>query len=187
MARNGETYPYEEQERGKNTWNLIYMIRFENADLQNAFISELKSADISYDLDDSGAVAFDDINAECIIDAAHRVRDAQFPWYFLKWKTQEESIRFRKVLMQAGLPFFTERHEDGTWFVVRRADQEQIEQLWPMAVKRSKFRARPNYRSGVGGTSCHWSGSRYRMHLLPGMLFCCGTDTGKIATTRKSI
>jgi hypothetical protein len=106
-------------------------IRFEDRALHSAFIQSLDRAEIPYTLDSTGAVTFGDAEALAVTDAAHKVRDAQFPWYFLKWKTEGESARFRTILAQAGLPFIVEEHESGTWFVVRRADRLRHEELWP--------------------------------------------------------
>ncbi|PYT06526.1 MAG: hypothetical protein DMF49_10895 [Acidobacteria bacterium] len=106
-------------------------IRFEDRELQSAFIRALDRAQITYTLDSMGAVLFGETDANAVTQAAHQVRDAQFPWYFLKWKTEPESARFRAALAQAGLPFFVEQHESGTWFLVRRADRAQHDQLWP--------------------------------------------------------
>ncbi len=110
-------------------------MKFEDAALQSSFLEHLHRSGIPYKLNRNGAVAFGDEEATGIAGAAHRVRDAQFPWYFLKWKTEGEAARFRVVLTEAGVPFFAEQHEDGTWFLVRRADRAIHEQLWPKALE----------------------------------------------------
>lgn len=106
-------------------------IRFEDEALQSVFVRILEGAAIAYTLNRDGAVLFEATEAHDILDAAHKVRDKQFPWYFLKWKTDTVSERFRVVLIQTGLPFFVEQHEDGTWFVVRRVDRAEHDHLWP--------------------------------------------------------
>jgi hypothetical protein len=113
-------------------------MKFEDAALQSSFLENLRLSGVPYNLNRNGAVAFEDEDASSIISAAHRVRDAQFPWYFLKWKTEHESARFRVVLTEANVPFFAEQHEDGTWFLVRRADRAIHEHLWPQALDRRK-------------------------------------------------
>ena len=90
---------------------------FEDARLQSSFLEQLRSSGVVYKLNRTGAVAFGDKDATGVVSAAHRVRDAQFPWYFLKWKTEREAARFRAVLTKANVPFFAEQHEDGTWFL----------------------------------------------------------------------
>ncbi len=110
-------------------------MKFEDAGLQSSFLEHLRRSAIAHKLNRNGAVVFKDEDATGIVSAAHRVRDAQFPWYFLKWKTEEEAARFRIVLTEANVPFFAEQHEDGTWFLVRRADRAIHERLWPRALK----------------------------------------------------
>jgi hypothetical protein len=110
-------------------------MKFEDAALQSSFLEHLHRAGIAFKLNRSGAVAFGDEEATGIISAAHRVRNAQFPWYFLKWKTEREAAPFRIVLTEASIPFFAEQHADGTWFLVRRVDRAIHEQLWPKAVR----------------------------------------------------
>ena len=83
---------------------------------------------------------YKDKDAADVVKAAHQVRDAQFPWYFLKWKTERESARFRIVLNEAKVPFFVEEHEDGTWFLVRRAARAIHYKLWPQALDPRKKR-----------------------------------------------
>ena len=109
-------------------------IRFEDEGLQAAFVEQLDTAGVRYGRDGNGAVTFGEDEADPVVDAAHRVRDTQFPWYFLKWPSESPSKRFRAVLADAGLPFFVEHHESGTWFLVRRADEAKIERLWPAAL-----------------------------------------------------
>ena len=105
-------------------------MKFEDAALQASFLKNLRRSGISYDLNRSGAVVFGEKEAIGVVRAAHLVRDAQFPWYFLKWKTEREAASFRVVLAEANVPFFAEQHEDGTWFLVRRADRGIYERLW---------------------------------------------------------
>jgi hypothetical protein len=98
-------------------------IRFQDAALQSAFLSELEQDSVPHTLDSAGSVCFADADAVAAIDAAHRVRDAQFPWFFLRWDTEELTERFAGALSRARLPYFIEYHESGTWVVVRRADK----------------------------------------------------------------
>ncbi len=106
-------------------------IRFEDEGLQSAFVRQLDLAGIRYLRDSNGAVTFGKAEEHSVVDAAHRIRDAQFPWYFLQWPSESQSMRFRAILADAGLPFFVEHHESGTWFLVRRADEAEIDRLWP--------------------------------------------------------
>ncbi len=96
-------------------------MKFEDSPLQSALLERLRHSGIAYKLNRDGAVVFDE-DAASVVSAAHQVRDAQCPWYFLKWKTAREAVRYRNVLKEADVPNFTEQHEDGTWFLVRRAD-----------------------------------------------------------------
>jgi len=105
-------------------------IRFEDATLQAALLQELDRAGTRYTLDALGSVLFEDAEADDVTDAAHKVRDAQFPWYFLRWRTEAEAERYRDVLATAQVPFFVEHHESGFWFLVRRADQAEHDRLW---------------------------------------------------------
>lgn len=109
-------------------------IIFEDEGLQAAFVEQLDGAGIRYARDSNGAVTFAEDEADSVVDATHRVRDAQFPWYFLKWPNESQSMRFRTILAEAGLPFFVEHHESGTWFLVRRADEAEIDRIWPAAL-----------------------------------------------------
>ena len=104
-------------------------IRFENQTLNSAFVAELDRADVQHTIDKDGAVNFDDAEESAVVTAAHTIRDAQFPWYFLKWPTKSQSLRFRDLLDEAGLPFFVEYHDSGLWFLVRRADQSELDCL----------------------------------------------------------
>jgi hypothetical protein len=106
-------------------------IIFEDEGLQAAFVEQLEGAGVRYMRGNNGAVTFGEDEADSVVAAAHRVRDAQFPWYILKWPSESESMRFRTSLADAGLPFFVEHHESGTWFLVRRADEAKIDRLWP--------------------------------------------------------
>jgi hypothetical protein len=106
-------------------------IRFEDEMLQSAFVQELERAAIRYARDSKGAVMYGETEELAVVDAAHRIRDAQFPWYFLKWPSESQSTRFRAILADAGLPYFVEHHESGTWFLVRRADRAEHDRLWP--------------------------------------------------------
>jgi hypothetical protein len=98
-------------------------MRFKDAALQMSLLEHLKRSGVAYKLNRSGAVMFGNDDATAVINAAHRVRDAQFPWYFLKWKSEREAARFRTILKKSNIQFFAEQHEDGTWFLVRRADR----------------------------------------------------------------
>jgi hypothetical protein len=106
-------------------------IRFEDEALQQAFVQQLDDGRVRYTRDSNGAVTFGEAEADSVVAVAHRIRDAQFPWYFLKWPSESQSMRFRTILANAGLPFFVEHHESGTWFLVRRADETEIDRLWP--------------------------------------------------------
>ena len=105
-------------------------ILFEQQALQSALMRVLDDAGVAYRLDGKGAVTFSEANAPAIMDAAHRIRDAQFPWYLLKWQTEPKAERYRALMVAAGLPYVVERHESGTWFLVRRADRAQHDLLW---------------------------------------------------------
>lgn len=109
-------------------------IKFEDKELQSAFIDELNGSGSTYRLDSNGAVCFKNSDADDINNAAHRIRDAQFRWYLLKWKTDEESRRFRKILKNADIPFHIEKNETGTWFLVRRKDRQKINHIWPLVL-----------------------------------------------------
>src|SRR5260370_33714575 len=98
--------------------NRLRHIRFEDEGLQSALLRELELGTASYTVDNAGTVFFREADSGAVNDAAHRVRNAQFPWYFLKWKTEEESERFAVALSQAGLPVFVEHHEAGTCVLV---------------------------------------------------------------------
>ena len=110
-------------------------IRFEDAALQTSFLKHLKRSGAAYKLNRNGAVVFGNDDATAVTNAAHRVRDAQFPWYFLKWKSEGEAARFRKILKKFRVQFFGEQHHDGTWFLVRRADRAIHARLWPYVTK----------------------------------------------------
>ena len=120
--------------------NTRHFMKFEDAALQSSFLEHLRRLGIAFKLNRSGAVVFEDGEAARIVSAAYRVRDAQFPWYFLKWKTEKETARFRTVLSEAKVAFFAERHEDGTWFLVRRADRAIHYRLWPKVLEPTKKR-----------------------------------------------
>jgi hypothetical protein len=104
-------------------------IKFEDQTLHAAFIDQLNCAAVPYTIDANDAVNFTEAEHGAVTSAAHKVRDAQFRWYFLQWPTDSQSVRFRGVLEEAGLPFFVEYHHSGTWFLVRRADQTEIDRL----------------------------------------------------------
>jgi hypothetical protein len=110
-------------------------IRFEDEALQSALLKELDRASIHYLLDDNEAVRYGEAEELAVLNAAHVVRDALFPWYFLKWPTESQSERFRAILEDADIRFFVEHHEDGIWFVVRRADQAELKRLWPTVLE----------------------------------------------------
>ena len=111
-------------------------MKFEEAALQSSFLEHLSRSGTAYTLDRNGAVVFGNDDATAVIDAAHRVRDAQFPWYFLKWKTEREAERFSTILRKSKVQFFEEQHEDGTWFLVRRADRAIHAHLWPRVLEK---------------------------------------------------
>ncbi|SRR6266849_9558615 len=111
-------------------------MRFEDAALQMSFLDHLHSSGVAYKLNRSGAVVFGNENATAVANAAHRVRDAQFPWYFLKWKSEREAARFRTILKKSQVQFFGEQHHDGTWFLVRRADRAIHARLWPRVLEK---------------------------------------------------
>jgi hypothetical protein len=125
-----------EQELGRRIKKKVKrFIRFEDAALQSSFLEHLNRSGTAYTLNRSGAVVFENEGATAVINAAHRVRDAQFRWYFLKWKTEREAARFRTILRKSKVHFFVEQHEDGTWFLVRRADRAIHDRLWPRALE----------------------------------------------------
>src|ERR1051325_3904935 len=115
-------------------------MKFEDPALQLSFLEHLRRLGIVYKLNRSGAVVFTENNATGVVRAAPRFRHAQFPWYFLKWKTENEAARFRIVLNEANVPFFAEQHEDGTWFLVRRADRAIHYRIWPKVLEPTKKR-----------------------------------------------
>ncbi len=119
-----------------------HFMKFEDAGLQLLFLEHLRRSEIAYKLNQSGAVVSREKDAAGVVNAAHRVRDAQFPWYFLKWKTEKEAARFRIVLNEAKTPFFVEQHEDGAWFLVRRADRAIHYRLWPKVLEPARKRGK---------------------------------------------
>jgi hypothetical protein len=104
--------------------------RFEDPGVQAEFIQALDRATVAYRRGDDGAVMFDEVNAVAVMKAVNRVRDAQFPWYLLNWKTEAEADRYRDVLNAEGLTFIAERQETGTWFLVKREDRARHDELW---------------------------------------------------------
>ena len=104
-------------------------LKFEDQTLHAAFIDQLNRAEVPYTIDANDAVSFTDAEHTAVADAAHKVRDAQFRWYSLQWPTESQSLRFRGVLEEAGLPFFVEYHDSGIWFLVRRVDQSELDRL----------------------------------------------------------
>jgi len=69
-------------------------MKFEDSALQAALLECLRHSGIAYKLNRDGAVVFAGQDAASVVSAAHQVRDAQFPWYFLKWKTEREAVRY---------------------------------------------------------------------------------------------
>ena len=104
--------------------------RFEDDELQATLVREIERASIAYRRGGDGVVIFGEDHSSAIMLAVNRVRDAQFPWYLQKWNAETEADRYREILKKAGLPFVAERHEDGTWFLVRRQDRAQHDELW---------------------------------------------------------
>jgi len=114
-------------------------MKFDDQTLHAAFIDQLNRAEVPYTIDDNDAVNFTDAEHAAVANAAHKVRDAQFRWYFLKWPTESQSLRFRGVLEAAGLPFFVEYHDSGIWFLVRRADQSELDRLSQAVVESDDY------------------------------------------------
>jgi hypothetical protein len=104
--------------------------RFEADHIQAQFIQALDRSGVAYSRATDGAVVFEEGNATEVMRVAQTVRDAQFSWYLLKWETEADSNRYRDVLSAAGLAFVVERHETGIWFLVKREDRAQHDELW---------------------------------------------------------
>jgi len=104
--------------------------RFEDDNLQATLIAMLDQAAVRYRRDRDGAVVFDKSQQTAVMDAVHRVRDAQFPWYLLLWRDEREAERYGKILQAAGLPFYVERWEMGVCFLVRREDRDWHTELF---------------------------------------------------------
>ena len=109
--------------------NTVRRLRFWDERLQAAFVRELIRVKAKYTIDEAGSVVFAQPDADNVIDAAHAVRDSQFPWYFMKWDHQIETDRFAALLTKASVPFYLEEHESGTWFLLRREDKTTHERL----------------------------------------------------------
>ena len=103
--------------------------QFEDDVLQRALIERLARAGVAYAPRVDGAIVFGEANSAGIMDEICRIRDAQFPWYLVKWPTDTESTRYRDALTAAGLPFVVEHQETGIWFVVRRGDRAKHDLL----------------------------------------------------------
>jgi hypothetical protein len=95
-------------------------MRFEDEALQAALLNELDTALISYVLESDGTISYNENEALAITDAAHRIRDRQFSWYFLKWPLASQSERFRRILTEANMQFFVDTMSPvfGFWFDV---------------------------------------------------------------------
>src|SRR5262245_29195188 len=104
--------------------------RFEDGELQSALLEELERAAVRYSLDGTGAVRYENSQATSVADAAVRVRNTKFQWYLIRWQTRRHADGFRDSLVKAGLAFFVEHAESGTWFSVRRSDRARHDQLF---------------------------------------------------------
>src|SRR5215217_1939342 len=92
--------------------------RFDNDELQARFITELGRANVSLEVRADGAVTCLPDDWPALNSVAHTIRDSCFGWYFIWWKTSEESHRFWQEMKASGLPFQVEHHEDKIVFLV---------------------------------------------------------------------
>lgn len=108
--------------------------RFEDPAIQAKLVQALDRAAVEYRRADDGAVIFDEMNAAAVMKVVNEARDAQFPWYLLKWKTETQAHRYRDVMNAEDLTFIAERQENETWFLVKREDRARHDELWEQIV-----------------------------------------------------
>jgi hypothetical protein len=99
-------------------------LRFDNDELQTRFITELGKANVSFEVRADGAVTCLPDDWPALNSVAHTIRGSCFRWYFIWWKTFEESHRFWQEMKASGLPFQVEHHEDRIVFLVPRGSED---------------------------------------------------------------
>jgi hypothetical protein len=106
-----------------------FYTRFEDPLLQEAFVDELKRTRVPYLSGDHGTVGYGPDNWLDVMDAANKVRDAQFRWYLLMCRDDSEAAQLRQRLTGGGFRFFVEHSNSGTAFGVRREDEDALRRL----------------------------------------------------------
>ena len=104
-------------------------IRFDDAALQEKFVSALLRNGVAFSTGADGAVQCTQEQWDSVNLVAHSVRDSCYRWYFSRWDTPEEINRFLAAVRASGLPFQLEHHENGDIFLLSKAHESQYLEL----------------------------------------------------------
>ena len=107
-----------------------FSLRFEDPELQAAFLRNLRQRGASYRLAPTGAVECTQAEWAEVNLAAHAVRDTCFRWYFSWCEGLEASRSFLQALQSSNLPFQLEHHKEGYVFLLAREHQAAYNALF---------------------------------------------------------
>ena len=106
-----------------------YSLRFDDASLQEAFVSALTQSGVPHALGLGRAVECSKEQWLAVNDVAHTIRDSCFRWYFSWCDTPEGSAEFLAALKRSGLPFKLEHHKDRDVFLLSRSHEAEYLEL----------------------------------------------------------
>jgi membrane-bound lytic murein transglycosylase MltF len=104
-------------------------IRFDDAQLQDNFISRLQNAAVDFELTSDRAASCTESEYPKLIEAALLIRDSCFRWYLTWWDDKELAMAFWREMKAAGLPFQVEHHEDRLVFLLPKGGEDRHEEI----------------------------------------------------------
>lgn len=106
-----------------------HSLRFDDATLQERFITELRQRKLNFGLSEEGAVECESAHWNDVNNVAHIIRDRCFKGYFTWFPTQGMARQFLELLRGSGLPFQLEHHKDRDVFFLPREHKAKFEEL----------------------------------------------------------
>ena len=107
-----------------------YCLRFDDALLQERFLTELMRHDVPHHLAADGTVECSETEWGAVNDVAHKIRDSCFRWYFSWFQPRPEAEEFLVELRKSELPFQLEHHKDGLVFLLAKQHENDYNNLW---------------------------------------------------------
>lgn len=104
--------------------------RFEDPELQQRLITELRRIPVAFELRDDNAAVYANADARAVGSAASRIQESCFRGYFLLWeKDLGSAYQFKDKMKELGLPCLVEYADDRVVFFLPKGSKDLHDQI----------------------------------------------------------